>query len=270
MVQGKKRIVLYEPQQVDESLGLPASKDFLPLELMCVAGHPVQDGYDVVIIDGNLYPPEEAHRRAAEACDGSMLFGTTGILGFQVWDSHLCAKVVKARHPKLPMVIGGWFASVKPELQLQDGLYDAVCLAQGEITFRDVVAAVDAGEALDKVPGLALWRDGQVVRTANRRIVGWDEIAPVPWHLIDIEPYRRHQMRPNSAGDVLRMPSPLAMGSNREPYFGITYFSSYGCPEPCTFCCSPQVTNRRWKAMPAARMQSGAWRRSSQAEKTRT
>src|SRR5262249_55605895 len=25
-------------------------------------------------------------------------------------------------------------------------------------------------------------------------------------------------------------------------------------PEPCTFCCSPEVTNRRWKAQPADRM----------------
>ena len=31
---------------------------------------------------------------------------------------------------------------------------------------------------------------------------------------------------------------------------GFSYFSSYGCPEPCTFCCSPLVTNRRWKAIP--------------------
>ena len=254
MIQRKKKIVLYQPQQVDESLGLPSSKDLLPLELLTISAYPVADGYEVVIIDGSLYSPEEAHRRVIEACDGAFLYATTGILGYMVTDGWMCSQQVKARHPELPMFIGGWFASVRPELQLSTGLYDAVVLSQGELTFRDLVQAVDAGESLEEVAGLALWRDGEVVKTEYRNIAGWGEIAQVPWHLIDIEPYREHQLRANSAGDVLRMPSPRSFGSDREPYFGITYFSSYGCPEPCTFCCSPEVTNRRWKAMPADRM----------------
>jgi len=254
MIQRKKKIVLYQPQQVDESLGLPSSKDLLPLELLTISAYPVADGYEVVIIDGSLYSPEEAHRRVLEACEGALLYATTGILGYMVTDGWMCSQQVKARHPELPMFIGGWFASVRPELQLSTGLYDAVVLSQGELTFRDLVQAVDAGESLEEVAGLALWRDGEVVKTEYRNIAGWGEIAQVPWHLIDIEPYREHQLRANSAGDVLRMPSPRSFGSDREPYFGITYFSSYGCPEPCTFCCSPEVTNRRWKAMPADRM----------------
>jgi hypothetical protein len=76
----------------------------------------------------------------------------------------------------------------------------------------------------------------------------------MPWGMLDIEPYKQHQLRAASPGDVLRMPSPRSMGTDRKPYFGITYYSSYGCPEPCTFCCSPIVTDRRWKAMGAERM----------------
>ena len=34
------------------------------------------------------------------------------------------------------------------------------------------------------------------------------------------------------------------------PPKGFSFFSSFGCPEPCTFCCSPQLTGRRWKAIP--------------------
>jgi len=34
------------------------------------------------------------------------------------------------------------------------------------------------------------------------------------------------------------------------PLRGFSYFSSFGCPEPCTFCCNPSVTNLRWKAIP--------------------
>jgi len=254
MIGRKKKIVLYQPQQVDESLGYASSKDLLPLEMLHVAAWPVLDGYEVVIIDGSLWRnPEEAHRRVIEACEGAMLYGTTGILGYMVLDALLCSRKIKARFPSLPMFIGGWFASVRPDLELQTGLYDAVALGQGELTFREIVQAVDAGTRLDEIPGLALLRDGKVVYTPKRPVVGWDKLANPPWHLLDIEPYREHQMRPQSHRDILRMPTPRPMG-DRAPYFGITYFSSYGCPEPCTFCCSPFVTDRRWKAIPADRM----------------
>ncbi len=249
----KKRIVLYQPQQVNEGLGLPSSKDMLPLEMLTISAYPLQDGYEIVIVDGSLYSAHEAHRRVLEACEGALLYGTTGILGYMVSDGYACSRKVKQRFPKLAAVIGGWFASVRPDLQLATGLYDAVVMGQGELTFREVVRAVDAGEPLDAIEGLALWRDGAVVRTHRRAVAGWDKLLDMPWHMIDIEPYRAHQLRTKSHKDVLRMPTPPAIG-NRQPYFGITYYSSYGCPEPCTFCCSPVVTDRRWKAMPAERM----------------
>lgn len=249
----KKKIVLYQPQQVDESVGPPCSGDMLPLEMLTIASYPDADGYEVVIVDGSLYSQAEAHRRVLEACDGALLYATTGILGFMVTDGFLCTTKVAQRFPKLPRLIGGWFASVRPELQLATGLYDAVALGQGELTFRELVHAVDSGASLESVPGLALWRDGQVVKTEKRGVVGWDEIKNAAWHLLDIEPYRTRQLRSDSHKHILRMPTPPAIGS-RKPYFGITYFSSYGCPEPCTFCCSPLVTDRRWKAMPAERM----------------
>jgi radical SAM superfamily enzyme YgiQ (UPF0313 family) len=248
-----KKIVLYQPQQVDESLGPPSSRDMLPLEMLTIAALPLRDGYEIVIIDGSLYSAEEGHRRAVEACEGALLYATTGILGYMVTDGFACSTQVKARYPKLPMFLGGWFGSVRPELQLATGLYDAVVLGQGELTFHELVQAVASGTPLENVAGLALWRDMAVVKTEKRSVVGWDKLLNTPWHLLDIEPYREHQLRADSHSHILRMPTPPAMGS-RKPYFGITYFSSYGCPEPCTFCCSPIVTDRRWKAMPADRM----------------
>lgn len=249
----KKKIVLYQPKQVDDSLGVQSSKDMLPLELLTISAFPLQDGYDVQIIDGSLYGGTEGHQRFAEASDGALLVGTTAILGYMVTDSWQAMQAVKARNPHVRAVIGGWFASVKPELMLETGLYDAVVIGQGELVFRDLVRAIDAGEPLDDLEGIAFVRDGQVVRNPRRAVAGWDDIPPVPWHLIDHRPYRDHQMRPDSARDVLRMPTPPWIGQ-RKPYFGITYFSSYGCPEPCGFCCSPEISMRRWKCMPADRM----------------
>jgi len=249
----RKRIVLYSPQLADRSRGHTSAKDILPLSLLTIAGWPLRDGYEIEIIDGSLYPQEEAHRRVLAACEGALLYGTTGILSYQVADGFLCSRRVRARFPDLAMVIGGWFASVAPELQLETGLYDAVALGQGEITFRELVRAVDAGEPLDSVAGLALRREGRVVLTEHRPVVGWDHLLNCPWHLLDFDEYRAQQLRPGPHRHLANQPRP-SMTSRFSNLVGMTYFSSFGCPEPCAFCCSPEVTGRRWKAMPAERM----------------
>lgn len=248
----KPKIVLYEPQQVNQELGQYTSYDILPLEMLAIASLPDAEGYEVVVLDASLYSHAEAHKRAVEACEGALIFATTSILGYMVADGHLAAMAVKAAHPEVKIITGGWFPSTLPESFLCTGIYDAVCLGQGEITFRDFVHAVESGAPLEQVPGLALWRDGKVVETERRTIVGWGELKRAAWHLIDIEPYRERQLRPGARQARNRMPSPPhAKGSN---YFAISHFSSFGCPEPCTFCCSPIVTLQRWKAMPADRL----------------
>src|SRR5436189_1567732 len=118
MIGRKKKIVLYQPAQVDESLGLPSSKDLLPLEMLTIAAWPLQDGYEIVIIDGSITTPEKAHAQVLEACEGALLYATTGILGYMVFDGLQCSRKVRARYPNLPSFIGGWFASVRPDLQL--------------------------------------------------------------------------------------------------------------------------------------------------------
>ena len=249
----KPKIVLYQSQQVNQDRGEYTSYDILPLEMLHIGALPDKEGYEVVVIDASIYSNEEAHKLAVEACKDAILFGTTAILGYMVADGHLAAMKVHEANPDIQIISGGWFASCNPENYLHEGsIYDAVCLGQGELTFLDFTHAVETGSAYEDVPGLALWRDGQVIQTEKRGIVGWNVLETAAWHLIDIEPYRERQMRPGAREARNRMPSPKKFNSAN--YFGISYFSSFGCPEPCMFCCSPLVTNMKWKALPAQRM----------------
>ena len=70
--------------------------------------------------------------------DGALLLASSCILGFQVTHGARVAKAVRERFPDLPIIWGGWFPSVVPELYLQEGIADAVGLGQGELTFGDV------------------------------------------------------------------------------------------------------------------------------------
>jgi radical SAM superfamily enzyme YgiQ (UPF0313 family) len=247
MIQRKKRIVLFLPHRADPAQGVRVAADLLPLELLQIAVFPEQEGYDVEIVDAMVH--DDYMERLMELCDGALLFASSCILGFQVAHGARVAKAVRARFPDLPIIQGGWFPSVAPELYLKEGAADAVGLGQGEFTFQEIVQALDAGESLEKVPGLALMREGEIVYTDHRPVLGFDKIPDVPWHLIDYEQYVERQQHPGPWKMRHKYPDPWDMPAGT-PVRGFSYFSSFGCPEPCTFCCSPLVTNRRWKAIP--------------------
>ncbi len=152
------------------------------------------------------------------------------------------------------LIWGSWFPSVIPELYFEHNIADAVCIGQGEITFREVVQALHCGEPLANVPGLAVPKDGQMVYTDNRPVVGFDEFEPVPWHLLEYERYVELQLQPMRTQKVRhRFPLPGDYTPMNPPK-GFSFFSSFGCPEACTFCCSPAVSNRRWKAIPGKQL----------------
>jgi radical SAM superfamily enzyme YgiQ (UPF0313 family) len=248
MIQKKKRLVLFLPHRADPAQGVRVSADLTPLELLQIAGFPDQNGYECVIIDAMADPDYMA--RIEEACDGALLFASSCILGYQVAHGAQVARAVREKFPKLPILWGGWFPSVAPDLYLKEGIADAVGLGQGEITFWECVQAIDNGVDLAAVPGLAVWRDGRTVFTAHRPVVGFDQIPDVPWHLFDFEKYVKLQNDDNAGWKVRhKFADPWDMKPGTE-LRGFSYYSSFGCPEPCTFCCSPMVTNRRWKAIP--------------------
>ncbi len=221
--------------------------DLLPLELLQIAALPDQAGYEVHIVDAMVH--EDYIERLSELCEGALLLACSCILGFQVAHGARVAKVLRGKFPDLPIIWGGWFPSALPERFLEEGVADAVGLGQGEFTFWEVVQALDAGEPLDDVDGLALMRDGEIIRTNKRRIVGFDDIPDVPWHLIDYEKYVALQNNPGVWKLRHKYPDPWNLKPGT-PVRGFSYYSSYGCPEPCTFCCSPIITSRRWKAIP--------------------
>jgi anaerobic magnesium-protoporphyrin IX monomethyl ester cyclase len=248
MIQRTKRIVLFLPHRADPKRGERFSADLLPLELLQIASGPVADGYEVVLIDAMIEP--DYLRKIDEACEGALLFASSCILGYQVYDGYVAAKMVRAKHPKLPIIWGGWFPSVIPDLYFEHGIADAVGIGQGELTFRDVVKAIDAGEDLATVPGLAVERDGKVILTPHRAVVGFEEFERVPWELLEYDKYVALQLAPSGNLKVRhRFPLPGHWTPDNPPK-GFSFFSSFGCPEPCTFCCSPQLTGRRWKAIP--------------------
>lgn len=248
MILKKKRIVLFLPHRANPAQGVRVSADLLPLELLQIAGIPDREGYEVVIVDAMVH--EDYMARLMELCDGALLFGSSCILGYQVAHGAEVAKAIRERFPDLPIIWGGWFPSVLPEQYLAEGIADAIALGQGEFTFWEYIQAIESGEDIANVPGLVIQRDGKPHYTAHRKVVGFNDIPDVPWHLIDFEEYVSLQNDKSNKWKVRhKYADPWDMEPGT-PLRGFSFYSSFGCPEPCTFCCSPGLTSRRWKAIP--------------------
>jgi len=247
-----KKIVMYLPYRGDPDKGELISADLLPLELMQIAGVALKRGWQVELIDAIV--EERPHERVLAACADAAIFCSSCILGYQVYDGVLVSNLVRERHPHLAIWWGGWFPSAVPELFLNGAAADAVCIGQGEVTFGEMLDAFEARVPLDGIHGLALLRDDHITFTPRRPVVGFEDIPRCPFELLDLQRYYAEQRRqcaiessPNGRGIRHRFPDP----PGKSAYPAISYHSSFGCPEPCTFCNSPGLTERRYKMIPA-------------------
>jgi radical SAM superfamily enzyme YgiQ (UPF0313 family) len=247
-VNGKRpKVVLFHPHY---QAGNYNTNQRQPLDLLSISGFPEQNGYEVVVIDASVTP--DYRERVLEECEGALCFGTTSIIGYQVYHSYSMAREVKERYPSLPVVAGGWFPSMKPEMVLEQGGANVVVIRQGELTFMELLEALRSGSSLVGIEGLAYREDGGgVVFNPMRKIEDLNKMPPMPYHLIDFEDYF-------ASDPYERAKHFLYIATGRDfsstQIRALDYFSSYGCPDACTFCSSPVLTERRWTALEAGRI----------------
>lgn len=188
----------------------------LPLGAMAVA---TAAGAPARVQDGRFDrdPPRER----------PLLVGLSVLSGAPIHDALRFAKAVRAAHPGVPLVWGGWHPSVMPEQTSRHPMVDAVVVGQGQASFAELLARAAAGAAFAGVAGT--WVDGVA---GPPRPMRSPEAFPSPdYALLDLERYFRAKGRR-----------------------GLDYVSSQGCPFRCAFCSDPMVYGRSWHALPAARV----------------
>ena len=156
------KVVLFFPNPFSATRIYPG----VPLSILGVSRMIHVEGCDVKLVAPNLF--ENYMDEILKQCEGATCLGISAMAGYQIRDGIDAAEVVKKKHPHLPIVWGGWHPSILPEETARDPRVDIVVRGQGERTFRDVVAALDAGRKLDDIPNLTMERDGKVISTQER------------------------------------------------------------------------------------------------------
>ncbi|MBC8329007.1 MAG: B12-binding domain-containing radical SAM protein [Planctomycetes bacterium] len=245
-VRGRKKIVLFHPPRQP---GQYLTEGRLPLEVLSVAALPLEKGYQVVIVDGTV-EKDYQERLLSEAAD-ALCVGITCILGWQVYVAGQMARAVRRSHPEVPLVWGGWFSTVHTEMALREGPADIVVRGQGEIGFMELVEALHRGRSPYGLDGISYLAGEEVVNNPERPIADLNQLPPMPYQLLDFEPYFKSDTNVRWRSFLARSLGSAAWDLDLRILY---YFSSYGCPEPCTFCTSPGVTGRRWTAIDPERI----------------
>ncbi|MGE5236420.1 MAG: B12-binding domain-containing radical SAM protein [Acidobacteriota bacterium] len=220
------KLVLYNPPSSAQR------KPVLPMSLLALAAV-LETEHDVAIVDGNLddHPFAAVDARIREW--GAELLAVTVMPGPQVAGAVPLSRAVKARHPAVPVVWGGYFPTLHPEPCLADPAVDFVVRGHGEQVFADLVSAIASGADPRAVPGLASRAPGGAVQLNPLAAIPHPDMLPdFPYRLVDVDRYVRRTF----------------MGERTLPHH-----SSYGCPFLCNFCAVVNMVSGRWLAQSAMR-----------------
>ena len=195
----------------------------MPLSVLALVPELKKRGYSVLLIDERI--DRQALPKLEASLDRALCVGISSMTGYQIQGGIAAARRVRQRSD-VPIVWGGWHASLLPEESIRSPLVDIIVRGQGEKTFAELVQAIEEKGNLKAIPGITSKSGEEVFSTADPPIVSLDDLDPMPYDLIDINRYHPH----------------------------FSYLSSIGCPMSCGFCADAVVYKRRWKGMNALRL----------------
>lgn len=217
----RRRVVFYNPQAVFFTL---------PLAVITVASHLDPNRYQPIIVDGRL--EDDPVAAVLAELDSAVCLGVTALTGAPIRDAVRISRAAKQYRPDLPIVWGGWHASMFGLECLEEASVDITVQGQGELTFAEILERLERGESMEGCLGCC-YRDSEGVARANppRALCDVNELRPHDFELIDMERF-------------------FELKGRRQ----LDYISSQGCAFRCTFCADPFVYNRKWTGLSPERI----------------
>jgi anaerobic magnesium-protoporphyrin IX monomethyl ester cyclase len=214
---GTNKVVLFYPPYDGPPLGAP-------LSLLCLAAPLLQAGFDVKLVD-NLISPDYEKTILRETAD-ALCLGISVLTGPHIGAAIRVSRAVKKLRPELPIVFGGWHASLATEQTLREPFVDAVVRGQGELTLVELVKRIADGSDWHGVRGLSFKdSNGKIIHEPERPVANINDLPSPAYHLAD--------------------PSIYAAASGVRQ---LAYTSSVGCPYQCNYCTDQVFYKRRFNA----------------------
>ena len=205
-----------------------------PLGLTYVASGVRSAGHDVSFLDLCFArDPAAAVRAAVRECDPDAIglsFRNIEMMAYfnnaSFLDDLLAAVAACREASDAPVILGGSGFSVMPAEIMKRSGADIGVIGEGERSFPRVLAALERGDAVAGIPGVALVEDGELRLEPCAHSPDLSDLPPPDRDLIDHGRY-------------------LAAGGR------MNIQTRRGCPFGCTYCTYPLVEGPRVRCRPA-------------------
>ena len=195
-----------------------------PLSLLCLASPLLQAGFEVKLVD-NLLCPDYEKAILRETAD-ALCLGISVLTGPHIGAAVRISKAVKKLRPELPIVFGGWHASLATNQTLGERFVDAIVRGQGELTLLELAQRIADKRDWHGVRGLSFKdKEGKIVHEPERAVANVNDLPAPAYHLADPGIY-------------------AAVSGVRQ----LAYTSSVGCPYQCNYCTDQVFYKRRFNA----------------------
>jgi len=133
------------------------------------------------IVDGNV--DRDFIRTTLDALDrgGVDAVGLSVMGGPQLAPSIELSKAIRERHPRTPIIWGGYFPTLYTDTALAAPYVDYAIRAQGEQTMAELVGALAGQGDIAKIAGLSWKRGDEHVHNPNRHFVPGDPALRLPY-----------------------------------------------------------------------------------------
>ena len=220
----KNKVVLFYPPYDGPPLGAP-------LCLLSLASPLLAAGFEVTLVDAAIDPRwyETVLREARDA----LCLGISMLTGPMIRGAVRMAKAMKKEVPEVPVIFGGWHASLATAQTLQESYVDAVVRGQGELTLLEMAEKLRAGQDFRDTAGVSSRQFGMPRHMPERRVALLDDLPTPAFELTDFDAYER-------------------VSGERK----LSYATSVGCPYACNYCTDMVFYKRRFNALAAERVVS--------------
>jgi radical SAM superfamily enzyme YgiQ (UPF0313 family) len=199
-------------------------KHRLPMSIMSLAAV-LENRYPYEIVDGNFEPDlEEKLIRTIKGTNAKYL-GITVMPGPQLLQAIPLTQNLKRLFPELKVIWGGYFPSLHANVVLKSGFVDFVIRGQGELSFFELIDALEKNAPWQHIAGLSFPQRDEIVSNPKRPVTDPNTLPPYPYHRVDVKQY---------------------IGKTYLGTRTMTYHSSFGCPFLCGFCAVAALYKSRW------------------------
>jgi anaerobic magnesium-protoporphyrin IX monomethyl ester cyclase len=214
---GTHKVVLFYPPYDGPPLGAP-------LSLLCLASSLLQGGFEVKLVDNLLFPDYE--KAILRETEDALCLGISVLTGPHIGAAVRVSRAVKKLRPEMPIVFGGWHASLATDQTLGEPFVDAIVRGQGELTLLELAQRIADQRDWHGVRGLS-FKDGEgkIVHEPERPVTNVNDLPAPAYHLADPGIY-------------------AAVSGLRQ----LAYTSSVGCPYQCNYCTDQVFYKRRFNA----------------------